>query len=202
VTAPIAPHYAALRESLSHLGSVVAVPELHGGICGALCAGGPIAAERWLDDALADDSAGVANAAATSDELRAPLQDLVRSSWQTLHEAELEFEPLLPDDDDPLDEQVAALGSWCQGFLAGLGVSAPDVGRGERGKRPAELGAIEEILADFAEISRAGVTDEDAADRAQAEFALAEVKEYVRVSVQIVFGELAARRSAAARDVH
>jgi uncharacterized protein YgfB (UPF0149 family) len=200
VTAPIAPHYAALRESLSHAGAVVAAPELHGGICGALCAGGPVAAQRWLDETLADDTADVAVAASAA--LREPLQDLLRSSWQALHEAELAFELLLPDDDSPLDEQVAALGAWCQGFLGGLGRSAPEVGRVERDKPRAEQGPLEEIMTDFAEISRAGITDEDAADPTQAEFALAEVQEYVRVSVQIVFGELAERRGAAARDVH
>ena len=47
--------YEALRDSLTHAGTVLTLPELHGGICGALCAGGPVAAERWLDDALADE---------------------------------------------------------------------------------------------------------------------------------------------------
>jgi uncharacterized protein YgfB (UPF0149 family) len=202
VTAPIAPHYDALRESLSHAGAVVAAPELHGGICGALCAGGPVAAARWLDEALADDAAdGVADAGASA-ALREPLQDLLRTSWQALQEAELALELLLPDDDSPLDEQAAALAAWCQGFLAGLGRSAPELGRVDPGKPRAEPGPLEEIMTDFAEISRAGITDEDAADPTQAEFALAEVQEYVRVSVQIVFGELAARREAASRDVH
>jgi uncharacterized protein YgfB (UPF0149 family) len=201
VTAPIVPQYAALRESLSHVGAVVAVPELHGGICGALCAGGPVAAERWLDETLTDDSPEV-DAAIATDPSREPLHELVRASWQALHEAELEFEPVLPDDDAPLEEQVAALGAWCQGFLAALGRSAPDLGRATEGKPRAEPDAIEEIIADFVEISRAGITDEDAADPTQAEFALAEVKEYVRVSVQIVFGELTASRGAAGRGVH
>ena len=139
---------------------------------------------------------------AASAELREPLQNLLRSSWQTLHEAELAFELLLPADDSPLDEQVAALGAWCQGFLGGLGRSAPEVGRIDQDKPRAEQGPLEEIMTDFAEISRAGITDEDTVDPTQAEFALAEVQEYVRVSVQIVFGELAERRGAAARDVH
>jgi uncharacterized protein YgfB (UPF0149 family) len=63
----------------------------------------------------------------------------------------------------------------------------------------AEVG---EILGDFAEMSRAGIDDEDVADRDRADFALAELKEYVRVSVQIVFEQLADRREAAARDAH
>ena len=61
---------------------------------------------------------------------------------------------------------------------------------------------VAEILGDFAEMSRAGVDDEDTADPTQADFALAELKEYVRVSVQIVFEQLADRREATARDAH
>jgi uncharacterized protein len=190
--------YEALRDSLTHAGTVLTLPELHGGMCGALCAGGPVAAERWLDDALADED----------DKKVAPvhewLHEVARGSWQALGDKALEFEPLLPDDDSPLDEQVRALAAWCQGFLAGLGVSAPDVARGSTAKsRNGDApGGIEEILADFVEIGRAGLTDEDAADRDQADFALAELKEYTRVSVQIVFEELADRRAGAQRDMH
>jgi uncharacterized protein len=194
---PTTLEYEALRASLTYAGTVLTLPELHGGICGALCAGGPMAAERWLDDALADED----------DKKVAPvhesLHELVRGSWQALGHTELGFEPLLPDDDSPLDEQVQALAAWCQGFLAGLGVSAPDVARRSTPKQnDADApNGIEEILADFVEIGRAGLTDEDAAG-GQADFALAELKEYTRVSVQIVFEELAARRAGAQREVH
>jgi uncharacterized protein YgfB (UPF0149 family) len=58
------------------------------------------------------------------------------------------------------------------------------------------------VLSDFAQISRAGLSAEDAADENQTDFALAEIKEYVRVSVQLVFEDLAPRRAAVAREVH
>jgi uncharacterized protein YgfB (UPF0149 family) len=192
--------YDALRESLTDAGVLLAPPELHGGLCGALCAGGPTAAERWLDDFLADHEAR--NAAG----VRAVGRDLERAAWQALADGELAFEPLLPADDAPLEEQVQALALWCHGFLNGLGATAPDlVGRNLQPTASAAAIAtaeVAEILGDFAEISRAGVDDEDAADRDRADFALAEIKEYARVSAQIVFEQLAERRAAAARDVH
>jgi uncharacterized protein len=192
--------YDALRESLSGSGTLVALPELHGGLCGALCVGGPSAAERWLDGFLSDsDAADVADTRAVGVELE-------RTAWIALADAELGFGPLLPSEDSPLEEQVQALALWCSGFLNGVGASAPDlVGRNAK---PTEAAAaiasaeVAEILGDFAEMSRAGVDDEDTADRNQADFALAEIKEYVRVSVQIVFEQLADRREAAARDAH
>jgi uncharacterized protein YgfB (UPF0149 family) len=57
-------------------------------------------------------------------------------------------------------------------------------------------------LRDFAEISRAGLSEDEAAGEGQPDFALAEIHEYVRVSAQIVFEELGAERPPVTRDVH
>ena len=185
-----------LRESLTLAGAALDLPELHGGICGALCAGGSAAASRWLEESLGEDAAHPPLARSDS------LGTLVLAIWETLEGTELKFAPLLPDDEAPLEEQVRALALWCHGFLAGLACAAPDLGRVAVAKNPAAPDALVEILVDFSEIGRAGLTQEDAADRDQADFAVAELKEYVRVNVQIVFEELAPRRSVAARDVH
>ncbi len=184
--------YDRLRESLSSAGVVVALAELHGGVCGALCAGGAPAAGRWVADCLEDEDLTPSMAALDDD-----LAELIGVSEQTLADSELQFEPLLPDDDAPLEVQVQALALWCQGFLNGVGTTAPSAAR-----KTDEGSSLPEILRDFAEISRAGLSEAEAAGDGQADFALAEIHEYVRVSVQIVFEELAAERAAAARDIH
>ena len=184
--------YERLRDSLAAAGAIVALAEVHGGVCGALCAGGPLAAQRWLRGCL-EDAELAAPATPVHDELEA----LVSASATMLADRELEFAPLLPDDDAPLDEQVEALALWCQGFLSGVGTTAPSAARHSAAGTP-----LGEILRDFAEISRAGLSEDEAAGLGQPDFALAEIQEYVRVSVQIVFEELGAERAAATRDVH
>jgi uncharacterized protein YgfB (UPF0149 family) len=184
--------YDRLRESLADAGAVVALAELHGGVCGSLCAGGARAARRWLADCLDDEELAAPPTLVASE-----LEELIDASERTLADTDLKFEPLLPGDDAPLEEQVQALALWCLGFLNGLGTAAPAAaGRGADGS------PLAEIVRDFAEISRAGLSDEEAAGLGQADFALAEIHEYVRVSVQIAFEELAAERAAAAREVH
>jgi uncharacterized protein YgfB (UPF0149 family) len=180
--------YERLRESLSAAGAVVALAELHGGVCGALCAGGADAARRWLVDSLDDADLAASSAAVVDD-----LEELLSTSAKMLEDAELTFEPLLPSDDAPLAEQVEALAAWCQGFLSGVGTTAP---------ASVESEALGEILRDFAEISRAGLSDDEVAGHDQPDFALAEIHEYVRVSVQLAFDDLAPLRAAAAREVH
>ena len=96
------PHldYVRLRDSLAASGAVVALAELHGGVCGALCAGGAAAARRWLTDSLDDEQLAASPAAIADD-----LEELVGASSKMLEEGALEFEPLLPSDDAPLAEQ-------------------------------------------------------------------------------------------------
>lgn len=187
-TSPVPPtlDYDTLRDSLAHAGAVIALAELHGGVCGALCAAGAPGAQRWLADCLRDqDLPGV------GEQVVVELNELVAVSWRMLNDEALAFDPLLPGDDEPLAEQVQALALWCHGFLGAVAVSVtPDEGP--------DLG---EILSDFAEISRAGLSEAEAEGRDQPDFALAEIHEYVRVSAQLVFEELAARRAAAA-DLH
>jgi yecA family protein len=180
-----------MRDSLAAAGVVVALAELHGGVCGALCVGDAAAASRWLVDVFDDEQ----NAAPA--ELAGDLEELVNTSVKMLDDDALEFKPLLPSDDAPLAEQVEALAAFCQGFLNGIGTAASATAREAAGRE-----TIAEILRDFAEIGRAGLSDEEAAGEAQADFALAEIQEYVRVSVQIVFEELAALRAAPAPDIH
>lgn len=198
--------YDELRKLLTDSGALIALPELHGGVSGALCAGGPPGAARWVDEFCADHDA--VDLPGVQDTVVA----IVRGTWASLAGGDLEFEPLLPDDDALLEEQVHALALWCHGFLSGLAATAPDLAsRATRsdGRAAQPPGAaddvsaeVAEILSDFSEISRAGVDEEDSADPNTADFALAELKEYARVSAQIVFESLAERRAAAARDVH
>ena len=180
--------YDRLRDSLADAGAVVALAEVHGGVCGALCAGGATAAQRWLTVCLDDQELAISTAA-----LMRELEALVSASQQMLSSDSLTFEPLLPSDDAPLEEQVEALAHWCQGFLVGLGTTAPGIGR---------EADIAEILADFAQISRAGLSEEEAAGRNHPDFSLAEIHEYVRVSVQMVFEQLLPQRSTPARGTH
>jgi uncharacterized protein len=183
--------YDRLRDSLVAAGAVVALAELHGGVCGALCASGPAAARRWLTESL-DDAEGDAVTAAVADDL----EELIGASSKMLEDDALTFEPLLPSDDAPLESQVEALAVWCQGFLSAVGSTAPGSVRSSEGDD------LDEILRDFAQISRAGLSEDEAAGLGQPDFALAEVREYVRVSVQLVFEELGPVRAAAAGEVH
>lgn len=185
--------YRRLSQSLEQAGVIVTLPELHGGMCGAMCIGGRPASGEWLEDYVHD----LALDDAAAERVDAELDQVELTTWKQLSEDDFEFEPLLPDDDAPLEEQVAALAAWCHGFLAGLGGAGLQLST-----RDLDEGGVREIVADFAEISRAGLSEEERADRDEAGFALAELKEYVRVGAQLVFEAFAEERRPPAREIH
>jgi yecA family protein len=169
--------YRDLDEALSEAGVPIAPAELHGGLCGTLCAGGDTAAQAWLDRCL-DGSRG---APEQLESLRNRLVVLERRIRESLEDEEFSFQPCLPGDEHGIDDRVDALALWCHGFLAGLGLGGVDLDA-DSGSDSAELN---EVVGDFAEISKAVV--EPGEDDTEDGFAFAELTEYVRVGVQYIY---------------
>jgi hypothetical protein len=153
--------------------------EAHGTLAGALCSSRNYGLIEWLREILPDDSPDHAA-------LKGPvLQNVYDSLVRTLVGNDADFAPLLPDDERPLSERADALSLWCQGFLYGLGSGATS----DPGTVSTEAG---EIIRDFTEITHVGVDAGD--ENEENETAFAEVLEFVRVGVQLLFVELAPAR--------
>jgi uncharacterized protein YgfB (UPF0149 family) len=169
--------YADIQELLTAERSLTDAAEAHGTLAGSLCTASVYRLEDWLLEILPEGKAQADNATA--------LRALFTGTFEALTGQMLEFEPLLPTDEQPIQERTAALAQWCVGFLYGLGSNAvPDAGG-----LPGELG---EVIRDFTEISRVEVDREDSEE--SNESAYAELIEFVRVGVQLVFDELASVR--------
>jgi uncharacterized protein len=191
--------------------------EAHGILTGELCASAAFGLEEWVADVLAGAREPRLHA-------REVMGSLYEETADALVQGLMEFEPLLPAEDAPLGQRVAALAAWSAGFLYGFGAGRPLAG---------ELSPeVEEMLRDFAEIARAEVggaaggamafrdpaadeqagedgAGDDAAGDEQApvlgaetveenEAAYAELVEYVRAAAQLAYEELAPHRAGAA----
>ena len=174
--------YTDLAELLHRSKSPLALSELHGGLCGVICASGRDVAQSWLDNIL-DDCAGDGELLAT---LASRLEQLCDESMRALGGLSLEFAPLLPDDDADIDQRADALALWCHGFLAGLVIGGLDLVGGQ-----SELSnEIAEVIADFAEISKAGAATDEIDDTELGDSSLVELVEFVRVGAQYIYEEL------------
>ena len=165
-----------VAQALAAAGSTVHASEAHGCLTGALCARRDYGLPEWLDEILPDDA----------EPESAPLAALRAGTAGALDSDQLEFQPLLPDDEEALAVRVEALGVWCQGFLYGFGAA----GTANRVALPED---VAEVLADFARIAHAGAVGSDAAE--VEEGAYAELVEFLRVGVQLAYDELAALRA-------
>jgi uncharacterized protein len=173
--------YQGLQAVLHRWGADPDAAELHGQVTGWLCGGGQPESGSWVSRLVLDEQFGDAPAA----EVERILAALASASWHALEDTDLGFQPLLPDDDSPLDERVAALLQWAQGFLAGLGLSGFSIQDSADG--------VTEYLSDLGTIAGSAV-DELEADE-EGEMALVELIEFLRMGTLLV--HLSARRSAA-----
>ncbi len=169
-TAAPAPDYDRLDQLLTRFGALQGAAELHGFLSGQLAGGKRLSRGDWLRAASEQADLGELPDQVSGDQLYA----LYRDTLRILEAGDYEFQPLLPEDEQALDERVAALGSWCQGFLSGFGLAVGN----------ATSGDIAETLQDFAAVAQIGVGDDEEEDGENDLFA---VVEYVRMAVIDLF---------------
>jgi len=179
-----------LEHQLKSNGIEADAAEAHGELCGRACLAGAAAIRPWqqalMEEVDPDD--------VLAQECNRSLETLAADTLLKLEAGDLGFEPLLPDDEQPLRQRTAALADWCHGFMQGLVIG----GGGDQGSVSDLLGETlpSEILDDFSEITKAGFLTDDAGEESEeAEQAYAELVEYVRVSAQLIYDETVALRN-------
>ena len=161
--------------------------ESHGLLCGMLCAQGATDAAQWMLHVLGEPE----KSSEVLQQAGKKLLEIHQVSLEQMNDSNVEFELMLPDDDEPLETRVEALGLWCQGFVYGLAMGGI--------KQDTELPEdSKELIADILEISRAGYVADDEAelnadteeDDEENELAFMEVTEYVRMGTLLIYEEL------------
>lgn len=170
------PH-TALGALLQRAGFDQDASEYHGALCGALCVNVPSEVDPLqLLERISSEAAPV--------EVRGPLTSLRDATARDLADVDSGIRLLLPEDEQPLTQRARALGQWCEGFLLGL---ASRAGLNLRKASP----EVREVVEDLTQFTRAEFHDGDNAEIE--EEAYAELVEYVRVGLQLVFVEMAPR---------
>jgi uncharacterized protein len=146
----------------------------HGFLCGRLCSGA-----MPLDQliALSIDWLGLSDEQADAAENR--LRDFYQVALHSLENSAFLFQPLLPDDELPLPERLVSVGLWCSNYISGLGEGMSSEFAVSEDAREAleDIAAIGQVSVDFD-------TDEDG------ERDYAELVEYIRIAVQLIFADL------------
>ncbi len=173
-------NYDDLQAALSAIGTPVDAAEAHGFLCGGLCSFAGFGVEEWLSELLPEGSAAGAGGTAEA------LMEFRQGTSRALDAADFGFTLVLPGDEAALADRVSALAAWCGGFLYALGASGAGI--------PLPLTSdLEEILNDFAEITRAQLDPAEAGEASEA--AYSEMFEFVRAGAQLAYDELAQYRA-------
>lgn len=171
------PAFSQLEASLQQANVSMSPAESHGLLCGMLCAAGRLNAGQWLNEVFEDAHTD----GRVVEDCRSELLNLADVTVNQLNDPALEFALLLPDDDESLNYRAAALIDWSRNYLYGLALGGL--------ADPADLpGDVAEIINDLSEISRADAEGGDEGN--EAENALEEIIEYVRMGVLLVNEEL------------
>lgn len=191
-----------LKRAFERLGAGQSPSEHHGVLCGLLCARGSVGLPEWLAVIAGRPAAGEGRPPGPGeDPLRVLSPDqaeatrsLYRETVACLESAEGLLQPLLPGEGVPLFERSLAMADWCGGFLYGLA----EGGIGDLSVLPPD---VREVAGDLTEISRVSA-DEDAEE--EDEVAYAELVEYLRAGVTLVYETLEAERrdGGSGRTIH
>ncbi|MES9937675.1 MAG: UPF0149 family protein [Sedimenticola sp.] len=151
--------------------------EVHGIMCGLLCAGLPDAYAVLLRELLPDTPEDDLLAS----ECRVSLRKLFDDTQAAIDGPGLGFTPFMPEDEKPLKARARGVSEWCEGFLYGMGVAGVD-------PEVRLSGETREALNDLIEITRMDVDALE--DDEEDEDALVEVGEFLWVAAMLVHEEL------------
>lgn len=164
--------------------------ELHGLLCGRISGGQKLPG----DDLMAVVAEFLEVEHERVEDLGDMLPDLYQYTLGQICSGGFEFHPLLPDDEFPLNQRLASLGEWCQGFLYGLGNSGLSV-------KTELTGDIADALSDLASISQVDSLEDENGEE-EDEVSYAELVEYVRVAVLLIHAELSAPDDDGSHTIH
>jgi yecA family protein len=167
--------YDELDGALRRIDALPDAAECHGILCGMLCEQGSVDQENWIRQVLGEYDSADALVAETVGVLRR----VYAVTMEQINDTELGFRLLLPEEDAGLEQAVAALSEWCQGFLFGFNLNG---GRSEE-NTPED---VRDVMEDMVEISRVDIDVEGEED----ESSFTEVAEYVRMGVLLILEEL------------
>jgi yecA family protein len=168
------PSYQPFTDDMAILNLPMSVSELHGMMCGYLCAGATSDGEAYLQALITSPK--------DTDFRRAALAlfGVYAVSQQQLLNFDFSFQLLLPEDHESLAYRAQAFSEWCDGFTQGITLVGVDAFQLQEEEAQEAL----QHLSEFAQLDYHHLEfDED-------ERALMEVTEYTRMAVLRIHGDL------------
>ena len=148
--------------NFSKIEEISSPSELHGLLTGIVCVSQPPSREHWQQILATLDVAEL------DEDALALLTEEAEDVAHSLSDDELDYLPLLPDDEHLLGERVQALADWCAGVVLGFGLASGHLRTNEQ-----------ELIEHLQDV--ASVEFEDSDDDEEGEESYQELYEFVRL---------------------
>ena len=169
------PNYHEFLELIESLALPISASELHGLLCGYLCAGAINEGSAYLRALMSNKNDAESREAALA------IFEIYAVSQQQINHFDFEFQMLLPDDEVPLVERAQAFSEWCEGFTQGITL----VGVGQEQLHEEEAQEALQHMVDFAQLDYESMEVEEADEKA-----FWDVSEYARMAVLRIHADL------------
>lgn len=150
------------ERNFSSIEEISSPSELHGLLTGIVCVTQPPSRDEWLQ------ILATLNVPTPNEDALVLLSDEAEDVAHALSEDELDYLPLLPDDEHILQERVQALADWCAGVVLGFGLASGHLRKDEM-----------ELIEHLQEV--AAVEFEDSDNDEEGEISYQELYEFVRL---------------------
>lgn len=158
-----------LERYLTGANAPMRVAGSHGLLCARYCTQGKPDFQEWVEAIIGPVNEADLTMQSCSQQLLLVFEKTSRVFEESMHGLEL----LLPDDASSLQERSRAFSDWCNGFIAGLGLSGLHL---DESTEP----EVKEVLSDLLEFTQM----EDLVDETEEnELAYMEIVEYTRLAV-------------------
>lgn len=177
-------NYDAFTTLLEQHNMVVTAAEVHGVICGLIAGGMAQNDIRWQQhfNALLNDDFALPN------DVQKAVNLLFSRVFEELQNR-MQFELLLPDDDEDLDARLDAMMEWSAAFLAGFGVVQQELNKAST--------ELQEMIQDISSITQVS-SDFDQEDE-ESETAFVILYEHLKLGATLAFEEFGASQPQAKR---
>ncbi len=169
------PSYKIFLEDISELALHISASELHGIMCGYLCADHASKGEAFLWTLLSNKMDKSAR------KIAGVLFNVYSISQQQIDHFDFEFQLLLPPEQQSLVERAQAFSEWCKGFVQGIRMAGVSI----ENLKDEECQEALQHVSEFAKLDyhALSVGEDD-------EKALMEVSEYTRMAVLRIHGDI------------
>ena len=171
------PNYHDFMHAIAILALPISGSEVHGVMCGYLCAGATSEGEAYLRALMTNQSDNSLRGAALA------LFSVFAVSQQQLLNFDFEFQLMLPEDDEPLSERAQAFTEWCEGFTQGITLAGVEYEQLQDDEAQEAL----QHMTEFAQLDYHALKSDEDDERS-----LVDVTEYARMAVLRIHTDLLA----------